>query len=69
MRRLWRYLKIAKWAYLGWGSSFVICLVHPDIEKTPGYYLGTVATLLGITVLVVGLLWFMESKFGRQPEP
>jgi len=66
--RLWRYIKIAKFAYLGWWLAFIFALMSSEVVKGAAWWWGQAGVLLFITILVNGVLWFMEAKYGRRPE-
>lgn len=66
--RVWRYMRIAKFGYLGWSVSFIISLVTPGVEKGRGWWWGQAGVLLAITLLLVGVQWFFDAKYGRRED-
>jgi len=66
--RLWRYMKLAKFGYLGWLIAFVISMSSPGIERGRYWWWAQAGVLILITTLVVGIQWLLEWKYGRRKD-
>lgn len=62
--RVWSYMKVAKFAFLGWLTSFILSVSLPGVEVGPSWWWKQAGVLLFITVLVVSIQWVMESLYG-----